>query len=50
MDNALTPFKAEGLRQSNYDASHVRDYGMAADDEAIFDLAVREERVIVKSK
>lgn len=50
MDNALSPFVAEGLRQAGHEASHVRDYGMAAaEDEAIFELAAREERVIVSA-
>jgi predicted nuclease of predicted toxin-antitoxin system len=50
IDNALSPVMAEGLRQAGHDASHVRDYGMAAaDDEAIFNLAAREERVIVSA-
>ena len=29
VDNALSPFVAEVLRQAGQDASHVRDYGMA---------------------
>lgn len=46
VDNALSPLEAEGLRQ----AGHVRDFGMAAaEDEAIFELAAREERVIVSA-
>lgn len=50
MDNSLSPFVAEGLRQAGHEASHVRDYGMAAaEDDAIFDLAAREERVIVSA-
>jgi predicted nuclease of predicted toxin-antitoxin system len=50
VDNALSPFVAEGLRQGGHEASHVRDCGMAAaEDEAIFELAAREERVIVSA-
>jgi predicted nuclease of predicted toxin-antitoxin system len=50
VDNALSPFVAEGLRQAGHEASHVRDYGMAAaEDEVIFELAMREARVIVSA-
>jgi predicted nuclease of predicted toxin-antitoxin system len=49
-DNALSSAVAEGLRQDGHDASHVRDYGMAAAEvEAVFDLAAREERIIVSA-
>jgi predicted nuclease of predicted toxin-antitoxin system len=48
VDNSLSPLVADGLRKAGHDASHVRDYGMqAADDARIFDRAKREGRIIV---
>lgn len=50
IDNALSPFVAEGLRQAGHDAVHVRDLGLAAaDDVTIFEHADRDQRVIISA-
>ena len=50
IDNALSPIFASTLREVRHDVLHVRERGMqAASDEEIFDLAIREGRIIVSA-
>jgi predicted nuclease of predicted toxin-antitoxin system len=50
VDNALSPFVAEGLREAGHDALHIRDYRLkAAEDKEIFSLAETENRILISS-
>jgi len=48
IDNALSPALADRLQQVGHDAIHVRSIGLQhADDDAIFDRAAVEGRILV---
>jgi predicted nuclease of predicted toxin-antitoxin system len=50
IDNALSPFVADGLCQAGYDAVHVREIGIQhASDIEIFTTAKNNDRIVVSA-
>jgi predicted nuclease of predicted toxin-antitoxin system len=50
IDNALSPFLAEGLSAAGHDAVHVRQYGMqVSTDQEILARAAVEARIVVSA-
>jgi predicted nuclease of predicted toxin-antitoxin system len=50
VDNALSPTLARALVEAGHDAIHVRDRNMqAASDEAVFELAAGENRILLSA-
>jgi predicted nuclease of predicted toxin-antitoxin system len=50
IDNALSPIIAQGLRNTGFEAIHVRDIGMqTASDLSIFEYALHNDHIIVSA-
>jgi predicted nuclease of predicted toxin-antitoxin system len=50
VDNALSPILSQGLRQSDHDAVHIREYGLQdADDLTVLDRAAKENRILLSA-
>ena len=50
IDNALSPLVADTLRETGFDAVHVREIGLhTAEDSVVFTKAMEENRILVSA-
>ncbi|MDP2984577.1 MAG: DUF5615 family PIN-like protein [Candidatus Latescibacter sp.] len=50
IDNALSPNLAQALRDAGFDAVHVRDLGLQAEEDLmIFERAIIEDRILISA-